>query len=274
MAISENPSKFMEFAVYYPAFFANFFINSLPITIGLEKLISTLFCKYYEKNKRLRFVGIGILAIQLITALLFSIIRFNLTSKENNSQNISSLQHTIFNNLQIILPQSSIILPNQNSPQNSISCRYQLRENCRTLRFCLFFVFLLGASTFIQILLHTFNDEESRTLFFNVNYSDKHFGTLEEFLALFPQTLALLGTLFGHKSIRLSLLSLFGFEVSAIERAVTKQNKNLHINTVNGSLSSSFSSNRTARVSDAKSVNELIRDAHFDILQNYWEKKT
>nr|CAD2157482.1 unnamed protein product [Meloidogyne enterolobii] len=288
MAICENPARFMEIAVYYPAFFANFFINSLPITIGLEKLISTLFCKYYEKNKRLRFVGIGILAIQLITALLFSIIRFNLTSKENNSQNISSLQHTIFNNLQIILPQSSIILPvffllfwntklsvqNQNSPQNSISCRYQLRENCRTLRFCLFFVFLLGASTFIQILLHTFNDEESRTLFFNVNYSDKHFGTLEEFLALFPQTLALLGTLLGHKSIRLSLLSLFGIEVSAMERAVTKQNKNLHINTVNGSLSSSFSSNRTARVSDAKSVNELIRDAHFDILQNYWEKKT
>uniref|UniRef100_A0A915MUI8 Major facilitator superfamily (MFS) profile domain-containing protein n=1 Tax=Meloidogyne javanica TaxID=6303 RepID=A0A915MUI8_MELJA len=103
MVISENPSRFMEFAVYYPAFFANFFINSLPITIGLEKLISTLFCKYYEKNKRLRFVGIGILAIQ-----------------------------------------------------------------------------------------------ESRTLFFNVNYSDKHFGPLEEFLALFPQTLALLGTLFGH----------------------------------------------------------------------------
>nr|CAD2159516.1 unnamed protein product [Meloidogyne enterolobii] len=101
----------MEIAVYYPAFFANFFINSLPITIGLEKLISTLFCKYYEKNKRLRFVGIGILAIQLMTALLFSLIRFKLTSKENNSQNISSLQHTIFNNLQIILPQSSIILP-------------------------------------------------------------------------------------------------------------------------------------------------------------------
>uniref|UniRef100_A0A915LIE0 Uncharacterized protein n=1 Tax=Meloidogyne javanica TaxID=6303 RepID=A0A915LIE0_MELJA len=79
MVIIENPSRFMEIAVYYPAFFANFFINSLPITIGLEKLISTLFCKYYEKNKRLRFVGIGILAIQLICM------------EEDNTESVTSL---------------------------------------------------------------------------------------------------------------------------------------------------------------------------------------
>uniref|UniRef100_A0A1I8BVG2 G_PROTEIN_RECEP_F1_2 domain-containing protein n=1 Tax=Meloidogyne hapla TaxID=6305 RepID=A0A1I8BVG2_MELHA len=286
--IGENNISFMKFVIYYPAFLANFFLNSLPITIGLEKFISTIFYNYYEKNKRLRFVGISILAIQLLLALVFSIIRSNITFEENNSQNISSLQHTIFNNLQIILPQVSITIPvffllfwnaklsvtsNQSSSQNNISCRYQIRENCRTLRFCLFFVFLLGASTFVQILLHTFNDDESKALFLDVIYSVKHFGPFEEFLALFPSTLALLGTIFGHKSIRLSLLSRFGFDISVMEKSNTKQNKHLHINTVDGSLSS-FSSNRTARVSDAKSVNELIRDAHFDILQNCWDKKT
>ena len=58
-----------------------------------------------------------------------------------------------------------------------------------------------------------------------------------------------------------------------MERSNAKQKKHLHINTVDGSLSS-FPSHRTARVSDAKSVNERLRDAHFDILQNCWEKKT
>ncbi|KAF7632966.1 hypothetical protein Mgra_00007669 [Meloidogyne graminicola] len=265
--------------IFYTSYFANFFLNTLPILILIEKLFSTIFCKFYETKKSLRWISICILAIDIFVALLLSIIRCSQTIS-NKEENI------ITHHIELVLFQVSATLPcifllfwnvKLLSPQfasnpcfsKSISCRYQLRENCRTLRFCLFFVLLLSASTFIHILFHVILNDESFS--FNINYSIQNYGPFEEILNIFPSYIALVGTLFGHKSLKQSLLTRFGFNIS--ERCNAKKMKQLHINTVDDGFLSSFSSNRTARVSDAKSVNELIRDAHFDILQNCWDRK-